>query len=231
LCLVAVIGAPQFPLPYPTSRESTPSAVCFRLPVEGEWTVAWGGDDPARNPLARFSPDRRYGIELVLAAGRERAGGLAQPASYPAFDQPVLAPCEGTVVRAVGDLPDLDLASHRPQEPFGNHLVIEVAPGEFLFLCRLRQGSLEVAAGDRVRAGERIARVGSSGESQLTPEPHLALHLQTSPEPHAGEAIPWSFCDYTANGVAVERGLPSGALGRERVFEGTRVRASAPRDR
>ena len=217
LCLIAVAGAPQLPLPYPTPHEGRPSATCFRLPVDGVWTVVWGGEDLDANRLARFEPDRRYGLHLVVERdGRTHEGDGSRPQDHFAFGAKVLAPCDATVVRAVDGVPDGAIGARSAADPFGNHLVLEVAPAEFLFLTQLRAGSIAVAAGARVAAGQQLAEVGSSGWSAVTPEPHLSLHLQDTPEAHRGEAIPWRFCSYRSNGAPVERGLPRGGVGRAR---------------
>ena len=228
LSLVAVLGAPQFPFPYPTSHAGRPSRVDFRLPVEGEWTVVWGGLESEHNRLAAFLPDRRFGLDLVVTRdGRSHEGDGRDPRAYFAFDQPVLAPADATVARVRDGEEDGAIWSPSAREPFGNHVVLEVAPGEYVFLAHLRAGSIRVAPGEAVRAGAEIARVGSSGWSKLTPEPHLALHLQDSPEARAGEAIPWSVVDYEEDAVAVERGLPRGGIARDGRFLGARVRARA----
>jgi hypothetical protein len=80
-----------------------------------------------------------------------------------------------------------------------------------------------VREGQRVGRGEVVGRVGNSGYSAITPEPHLAVHLQDTPEPRRGEAIPWRFCDYLADGQRVESGLPVGGIGQNGAFLGQRV--------
>jgi murein DD-endopeptidase MepM/ murein hydrolase activator NlpD len=56
----------------------------------------------------------------------------------------------------------------------GNHVAINC--GEFfLILAHLRQGSIAVAAGDTVKAGDILGQMGNSGNSS---EPHLHLHAQ-----------------------------------------------------
>jgi murein DD-endopeptidase MepM/ murein hydrolase activator NlpD len=112
----------------------------------------------------------------------------------------------------------------RGVEPFGNHVVLRVAPEQYVFLAHLMRGSVRVRPGQRVARGEPLGRVGSSGFSAVTPEPHLALHLQDSPVPRRGEAVPWSFCGYAADGEPRERGLPSGGVTRDGRLVGQRVR-------
>lgn len=220
-----VVGVANYPFPYPTPYEGKPSLVRFELPVEGEWTVLWGGEDPATNRYASFFHDRRYALALVrVEGGSRRRGASEQPSDWLAYDQPVLAPAAGRVVRVHDGEPDRVPADWSGGEPLGNHVVLEVGPGQYLFLCHLRQGSIAVAPGQEVLAGEVIGRVGSSGRSPVAPEPHLELHLQDRPEPHRGEAIPWRFRAYRADGSEVELGVPRGGLDAGGRATGQRVR-------
>jgi len=216
------------PYPFPAAREHHPSRVDFRLPVSGEWTAAWGGDDTQLNLLARSMPSRRYALCLVRAVdGRtRRTPDASRPEDYLAFGEPVDAPAAGRVVRAVGDLPDGPV--ERFGDELGNHVVLEVAPGELLFVTNLAQGSLLVAEGERVEAGAPLARVGGSARSRFLPEPHLGLHLQDSPDPVYGQGVPWYLHHVELDGEPVERAVPAGGGAREGRFGGQRVLRSAP---
>lgn len=208
LLLVLVIGVVAYPIPYPSSHEGHESAVRFRLPFEGEWTVVWGGETKEENLLAAYSADRRWGLDLVVARdGRTHAGE-----GHFCVGQAVLAPADGVV---------------REGDPQGDRVVIEVAPREFVFLSGLEPGSVRVRGGDSVKAGDLVGRVGAAGGSAATPEPHLAIHLQDTPEPRRGEAIPWSFRDYLADGVPVARGLPRGGVGPGGRLVGQKVQPAA----
>lgn len=231
LCALLVFGFVSYPIPFPSSHEGRKSQVVFRLPVEGEWTVFWGGDKREYNRLAAFSPDQRWGLHLVVTEEGQthRDEGRAKE-DYYCFDRPVLAPADGVVVAARADLPDLE--PRTPPGPgtpaLGNHIVLEVAPEQYAFLSRLRSGSVLVAAGDAVIAGQELGRVGSSGFSRITPEPHLSVHLQDTPEPLWGQAIPWAFSDYRAGERQVERGLPRGGVDRAGELTGEKVRPGEP---
>jgi murein DD-endopeptidase MepM/ murein hydrolase activator NlpD len=91
--------------------------------------------------------------------------------------------------------------------PAGNHIVLEVAQNQFLFIGHLKPGSIKVKPGDVVEVHQEIGRVGNSGR---TPVPHVHIHLQDSPELGFGEGIPLYFYDYRCDGKFVERGIPSG---------------------
>ena len=230
LFLVAVFGLVNMPVPYPSSHEEHPSTVCFRLPVEGEWTVFWGGEETDENRLASFLPDRRWGLDLLYMEDRAmfRGAGDAKEDWF-VFGQPVFAPAVGRVVGIVDG--ELDGDPRRPTAGAsldGNLVVLETGENEFCFLTHLRQGSIRVQEGEEVVAGQLLAEVGTSGFSAFTPVPHLALHLQDR-SIGVGEAIPWHFCDYQANGQLVARGLPRGGVSEKGHPVGQRISVSAPR--
>jgi hypothetical protein len=192
------VAAPSSHLDYHTKAE-------LRLPFEGVWHVFWGGREIADNYHAADA-GQRFALDLlVMQEGASHAGDPAILASYHCWDHAILSPAEGTVATVVDDLPDQPIGSSDPSHPAGNHVVIDFGNGEFGFLAHLRQGSVAVAEGDRVSAGQEIGRCGNSGNST---EPHLHFHLQTSPALGQGEGLPAQFIDYYADGVMVERGEP-----------------------
>ena len=235
LVLILAIGAGQVPLPYPSSHEGHESAICFRLPFreegegeghgKGEWTVFWGGEKKEESLLAAYAAERRWGLDLVVAKdGRTHAGSGLEASDYFVLGRDVLAPADGVVVRAVDDVADgAPGRIGRGVDPRGNRVVLQVGEGEFVFLCHLAQGSLAVRPGRRVRGGDLLGRVGCSGWSPFTPEPHLELHLQDTAEDGRGEPIPWHFCGYISDGVRVDQGLPRGGVGPGGALQGQRI--------
>ena len=57
---------------------------------------------------------------------------------------------------------------------------------------------MRVKRGDRVRAGQELARLGNSGN---TSAPHLHLHVMTTPSALAGDGIPYVFAKFTLAGM------------------------------
>jgi murein DD-endopeptidase MepM/ murein hydrolase activator NlpD len=88
------------------------------------------------------------------------------------------------VTSVVDGLADQPIGSVDHKHPAGNHLVIDISGGRYIMLAHLRQGSIRVAIGDRVTAGQAIAEIGNSGN---TTEPHL--HIQAFNLPSFGLAI------------------------------------------
>jgi hypothetical protein len=228
LVLLLVIGAGQVSLPYPSSHEGHESATCFRMPFHGEseeWTVFWGGETKDESLLAAYTAERRWGLDLVVAKdGKTHTGSGGEASDYFVFGRDVLAPADGVVVRTVEDVADgAPGVIVRGGDPRGNRVVLEVGDREFVFLGHLAKGSIAVHSGQKVKSGDLLGRVGCSGWSPYTPEPHLAIHLQDTPADGRGEPIPWNFCGYAADGVRIERGFPRGGIGPGGALQGQRI--------
>ncbi len=211
VALVAVIGSLAAFRTYPSSYDARPSQVRFRLPLDGPVTVVWGGPTRRENYHAAL-PAQRWAYDLLLTVdGRSFRGDGARLEDYYAFGQPVLAPAAGTS-RAVQDgEPDGPIGQWRGWRAAGNYVVLEVAEGEFLFIAHLQNGSIAVAPGDHVEAGQVIGRVGNSGDSS---EPHVHVHLQDTPTASLGEGIPMYFHGYRSGEREIVRGMPTGGRGR-----------------
>ena len=228
LALAFVFLSSGFPYPFPAAREGRPSRVAFELPVEGEWTAAWGGDDTGVNLLARSTPARRYALCLVRTAeGRTLREGAdpADPASYLSHGARVFAPAEGRVVRVVDGIPDRSPGGLGDE--LGNHVVLEVAAGECFVVSNLLAGSIACREGDELAAGAELARVGASARSRFLSEPHLGLQLQDSPDRLYAQGVPWFLHDVELDGTRHERAMPAGGGAREGRFEGQRVSAGS----
>jgi hypothetical protein len=200
---------------YPSSHDRSPSQVRFRLPLDGPVTVGWGGATPDINYHVAY-PDQRWAYDLLVTRnGKTHKGGGRNCQDYFCYGLPVLAPADGTIEATADDHPDMPIGVlGGGLQPCGNHIVIQVAPGEFLFLCHLHPGSIRVKKGDQVKSGQVLARVGNSGN---TSEPHLHIHLQDSPVEILAEGIPLYFHNYRAGDQIVERGIPTGGITDDRM--------------
>ena len=91
--------------------------------------------------------------------------------------------------------------------PAGNHVVLQTAAQEFVYLAHMQQGSLRVKEGERVAEGDLLGLTGNSGNSS---EAHLHIHIQNKADFFAPDAIglPLLFSDYLANGKPVAKGVP-----------------------
>lgn len=198
---------------YPSSHDVRPSDVPFRLPLDGPLTVAWGGPTLAVNYHVVL-PDQRWAYDLLVTQnGRSFRTTGARVEDYYAYGRQVLSPASGVVLATRDTEPDEPIGHWRFRRATGNHVILQVAPGEFLFIAHLQPRSIAVAVGEHVRAGQLLGRVGNSGN---TSEPHVHVHLQDTPTPYLGEGIPFYFYNYRVNNVEVPRGMPFGGRQRSR---------------
>ena len=206
--LVAIVASLRIYHTYPSSYDGSPSSVRFRLPLEGSVRVAWGGVTADVNYHV-ILPPQRWGYDLLLTKqGKSFREDATRLQDYYCYDLPVLAPADGVVLTVRDGEPDVAIGQRREAETtLGNHVVLEVAPSEFLFIAHLRPGSVAVRQGERVHTRQQIGRVGNSGNSS---EPHVHLHLQDTTRPYLGEGIPFYFHNYRQAGKFVERGMPQG---------------------
>ncbi|WP_457653848.1 M23 family metallopeptidase [Rhodocaloribacter sp.] len=146
---------------------------------KGTYYVAHGGGDVLIN-YHHPHPAQRFALDIVkLNEFGFRAKGLYPKtlAPYFIFNDPVLSPVEGMVLRAVDGLPDLTPPERDTEVRAGNHVVIKPVGKEvYILLAHLQRGSVRVREGDHVQAGQVLGRVGNSGN---TTEPHLHIHCAT----------------------------------------------------
>lgn len=112
-----------------------------------------------------------------------------------AWDQPVFSVADGTVVAASDGAPDrqricmaqdlfrLMMFGPKMAPPFsgpgGNYIVLKCGDVYPLY-AHLKMGSVAVRAGDIVRKGDLLGKVGNSGSSL---QPHLHFQVMDSPDP------------------------------------------------
>jgi len=95
----------------------------------------------------------------------------------------VVAAADGRVLRVRDGVADVSVREIGPEAvrdaECGNGLVMAHAGGFETQYCHLAQGSLAVRAGDEVRAGDRLGRIGLSGETEY---PHLHFTVREGGE-------------------------------------------------
>jgi murein DD-endopeptidase MepM/ murein hydrolase activator NlpD len=149
----------------------------------------------------RMTFSSRYAIDwLREESGASFRGAKDDIHSYLSYESRVIAVSDGRVVALRDGIPD-NKPGHVGAEALnltletitGNWVVLDLGNGQFAHYAHLRPGSLRVKAGDRVRRGELIARVGNSGSSF---EPHLHFEVTTSAEALRGEGVPYLIDAY-----------------------------------
>lgn len=172
----------------------------------------------------RAVDSRRYAIDWKQIKDDVSFSGDPQDVrSYYSYGRPVLAVADGRVVTARDGMPD-NIPGHgaafHSAVPItldtiaGNTITLDIGGGQFAYYMHLQPGSLRVKAGNRVRRGQVLASIGTSGDAR---EPHLHFEVTTSSKPLAGEGVPYLIDRYrckTASGGPLElrtRELPLGS--------------------
>jgi murein DD-endopeptidase MepM/ murein hydrolase activator NlpD len=195
----------------------------FSLPLRGQWYNAAGASFHTHH---RWTPMEEFAYALIRVDGggsTHRRDG-ARFTDYLAYGEPVFAAAPGRVVFVIADEREDASAMQQPGETIeayfdrlrqdqaariargargvgGNQVMIDHGDGEFSFYGHLQPGSVRVRVGDEVARGQRIAAVGSSGNST---EPHLHFHVCDSADPLMCASIPVQWED----GVLITPDLP-----------------------
>ena len=178
----------------------------FTFPVKGTWLIYQGGRSTYDNYHAEAA-DQRFAYDIVgVHDGEIYSAKGDKVEDYFCFGQPVLAPADGVVAKAIDQYEDNPLMKPLPSSPpYGNSVVLDHGNSEFSMLAHLKRGSVKVKAGDKVKTGQQLAQCGNSGNS---PFPHLHYHLQTTGDWLQGEGLPLQFHDYVADEKPVSTGEP-----------------------
>ena len=189
----------------PSAHADYQTRTALRWPFAKESFVFWGGRTLEQNYHAAHANQRFAYDVVVLKDESTHVGGGTRNEDYHCFGTPVLAPAAGRVVRALDGVADNVPGRMNAKELLGNHVVIAHGNDEYSLLAHLRNGSLQVAAGEQVVAGQQLADCGNSGNSS---EAHLHYQLQDGPEFDRAAVLPAQFVEYLADGQVVARGEP-----------------------
>jgi hypothetical protein len=215
--------------------------VIVDFPLRGEWTAV---NTPAHRIPSHGTDQlgQRYAYDLVRTDPARRGMHLHPAGTIRSYliggrtrecygwGQPVHAPFDGKVVRAVDGVPERawmhvtrelalvlkNAVTFRPDEQgaaalAGNHVILRMddEPTIHAVVAHLTTGSVAVEEGMAVRSGDLIGRVGHTGNSTA---PHLHFQLMDGPDPLRAGGIPCAFRGYEAHRggrwVRVERGFP-----------------------
>jgi hypothetical protein len=152
--------------------------VTIASPLAEEWYVGQGGHAELVN-YHHVGSTQSNALDIMQTIdGRTHRPGSTELTSYYIYDKPILAPAGGVVTFVLDGRPDLPIGSADPNYHAGNHIVIDIGGNRYVMMGHLRQGSIRVDVGERVSAGQPLARVGNSGN---TTEPHVHIQAQSLP--------------------------------------------------
>jgi hypothetical protein len=194
--------------PTPVSKRR---ALVVAPPLRGDgWIVGNGCCEALTSHRGALLPvngslanGERYAIDFiqVQANGMLATGPLTELSSYPFFGDEVISATAGKVVRVVDGLPETPPGALPPDtaaEAGGNYVSVAVGGGRYAFYAHLQPGSIKVKVGDRVRVGETLALLGSSGNSNA---PHLHFQMMDGPGPVESNGVPYRFSRFSVAGT------------------------------
>ena len=152
---------------------------------------------------------QRFAIDWMRLddQGRLLKGDASHVESYAGYGADVLAVADGTVVAVLdklkdqtpGTLPDVKSISLETVD--GNHVMLDLGGGFFAFYAHLQHGSVTVSPGDHVKRGQRLGKLGNSGN---TSAPHLHFHIMGSPSVLGANGVP-----YVIDSFGFQGGIPA----------------------
>ena len=211
--------------------ETKPTTIAYDFPLKGSWFIGAG---PSLHDHHRWVVPEEFALDIArLGEGsKSYRGDGAKRTDYYAYGEPVLAAADGVVRAVEGGVAETDDVLKKPGESAeaynerlnaiqgqllaqgtkgiaGNHVVVEHAGGEFSLYAHLQTGSVQVKAGDPVKRGQVLARLGTSGNST---EPHLHFQVTDGPEPLLSAGLPIQFRNVDLPWAMGPRALQSGDL-------------------
>ena len=205
---------PGLPVPRSISLTSAAARVDRRPPVVLGAPLAGAGwaaigsccDGPHRRSIqpvdGRLRLGQRFAIDFNRLDPQNRlvVGDPDLNASYPTYDQPILAVADATVAVVVDRYADQIPNAPRPvglTEASGNHVLLDLGRGRFAEYAHLKPGSITVRVGQRVTKGQVMGRTGNSGSSS---GPHLHFQVMSAPSAVDSDGLPYAFESFVLAG-------------------------------
>lgn len=193
------------------------SPIVYSAPLKGAWRIS---GFPNLRSHHRFIPSNEFALDFFSTGpgGALDQGAKRDPSDDYGYGAPVLAAADGEVVFLIdGQTQDPDALSRREGESVedararitqyqfqrfaedfraaatGNLIVLRHEAGgsvEYSSYGHLKEESIAVKLGDKVRKGDVMASVGNTGDSTLT---HLHFQLNAGSDPFFSRSLPVAF--------------------------------------
>jgi murein DD-endopeptidase len=149
---------------------------------------------------------QRFAIDWMLLGHDERLfhDDAKSNANFYGYGAEVLAVTDAQVADLKDGLSDNLGSTERSSRSItldnalGNYVILDLGHRRFATYAHLQPGSLKVKLGDAVKAGQALARLGNSGNSD---EPHLHFQLTDANSPLGAEGIPYELEMFTQLGA------------------------------
>jgi murein DD-endopeptidase MepM/ murein hydrolase activator NlpD len=154
----------------------------------------------------RESLAQRFAIDWLLLGPDDRffRSDASANTDFAGYGADIIAVADGVVSAVIEGRPDnigrnpISGRTVSLDTLTGNTAILDIGGGQFALYAHLQPGSIRVRPGERVRAGQVLARLGNSGNSDV---PHLHFQLTDANSPLGAEGIPFAFTAFTQTGV------------------------------
>ena len=198
------------------SIDQNEKAIVIDSPVqEGIWQISnsvadgyVGHRQGAIRPYNGIPYSRqRYAIDLIRLNGKGEAvqGNFHDNLNWFSYNSDVLAVADAYVVDIHDNDPECpplmsdDERLAKITSLGGNYIILDLGNSMYAEYAHLKPGSILVKKGDKVRKGQLLAKVGSSGNSTV---PHLHFGINRD-VPANGQPIPFVFNTYKYLGPSI----------------------------
>ncbi|MFX1708918.1 M23 family metallopeptidase [Chitinophaga sp. CC14] len=193
------------------TKPVTGPAIVLGAPLKGgPWTAiynpAWARGHRrvifVKDGVARIPG--RFAIDFIKldSTGKVAAGDDDRITNWYGYGAGILAVADGVVSSTRNDFPESNTLSGHPDYAAhlatGNYISLKIAENTYVFYEHLQPASIVVKAGQRVKKGDVIARLGFTGQST---GPHLHLHVANADTPLGAEGLPFVFERFTLSGT------------------------------
>jgi Peptidase family M23 len=173
----------------------TANSCCDAFTTHRAGRTPTGGD--------RFVKTETFAVDWIQLRGDQPfTGDGSSPGQWFGHGADVVAAADGTVVAARDGLPEQPPnslpAGIDPTQTTGNQVIVQIRPDTWALYAHLQPGSIAVAVGDRVVAGQTLARLGNSGNSIA---PHLHFGLLDGPDPGNANSVPFVLDHFAVSGA------------------------------
>jgi murein DD-endopeptidase MepM/ murein hydrolase activator NlpD len=136
----------------------------------------------------------RFAIDFlgVDANGKTFRGTGERPSDYFGYGADVLAVSDGVIVATRDDFTEPPSEHVSIGDATGVFVTLDIGGGRYAFYEHLQPG-LAVKVGQKVRRGDRLGKLGFTGQAQ---SPHLHFHVANATAPLAAEGMPYHFTRY-----------------------------------
>ena|SRR5690625_578848 len=155
---------------------------------DGTYYIGQGGNNEIMN-YHQIVSEQKYALDILkINSLGIRANGFYPKdlEKYHIYGDDLYSPCDGEIVAMANDLPDQIPPESDTENIVGNHVEIVCDKHDAsIYMAHMQKGSVVVDEGEQVEVGQKLGKVGNSGN---TTEPHLHMHAELD-----GEGIPITF--------------------------------------